>query len=153
LKSADWKNVAEFVGIAAIVASLVFVGLQLKQSQEIAIANQYQAWAEASLNLFATHIEADYATPGNRVEITDTLTAGDIAQANWLWTAADNNYYQFQRGFTENEAWLGQMEVAKSIYEICSIRFVWENRKRAMRPEFVALVESWEDPCQEISNR
>ena len=147
MKSMSGKDIAEFTGIAAIVASLVFVGLQLKQSQEIAIANQYQAWAEASLNLFATHIEAAYATPGNRDEITDTLTAGDIAQANWLWTAADNNYYQFQRGFTEDEAWLGQMEVAKSIYEACPIRFVWETRKQSMRPEFVALVDSWNDPC------
>ena len=58
MKSMSGKDIAEFTGIAAIVASLVFVGLQLKQSQEIAIANQYQAWAEASLNLFATHIEA-----------------------------------------------------------------------------------------------
>ena len=147
MKSISGKDIAEFIGIAAIVASLVFVGLQLKQSQEIAIASQYQAWAEASLNLFATHLEADYATPGNRGEISDTLTAGDIAQANWIWTAADNNYYQFQRGFTEDEAWLGQMDVAKSIYEVCRIRFVWERRKRSMRPEFVALVESWKDPC------
>ena len=147
MKTTSWKDIAELIGIAAIVASLIFVGLQLKQSQEIAIANQYQAWAEASLNLFAAHIEADYATPRNRDEISDTLTAGDIAQANWLWTAADNNYYQFQRGFTENEAWLAQMLVAKSIYETCRIRFVWETRKRSMRPEFVALVESWEDPC------
>ena len=36
----DWL---QLVGMAAVVASLLFVGLQLKQSQEIAIAAQYQA--------------------------------------------------------------------------------------------------------------
>lgn len=35
----DWLQI---VGIFAVVASLVFVGLQLKQTQEIAIAGQYQ---------------------------------------------------------------------------------------------------------------
>ena len=33
---ANWKEIAEFVGIIAIVASLIFVGLQLNQEQEIA---------------------------------------------------------------------------------------------------------------------
>ena len=51
MKSIDWKDIAEFVGISAIVASLVFVGLQLKQSQEIAIA-------EAFLSILASEIEA-----------------------------------------------------------------------------------------------
>jgi hypothetical protein len=36
----DWLQI---VGMVAIVASLVFVGMQLKQSQDIAIAAQYQA--------------------------------------------------------------------------------------------------------------
>ena len=31
MKSGDWKSIAEFIGIAAIVASLVFVGLQMRQ--------------------------------------------------------------------------------------------------------------------------
>jgi hypothetical protein len=37
LKSTNWKDIAELIGIAAIVASLVFVGLQMRQEQTIAI--------------------------------------------------------------------------------------------------------------------
>ena len=37
-KNFDWKSVAEFVGIAAIVASLIFVGLQLRQDRQLALA-------------------------------------------------------------------------------------------------------------------
>ena len=48
MKFAEWKDVAELVGIAAIIASLLFVGLQLKQSHEIALATQYQSRAEAT---------------------------------------------------------------------------------------------------------
>ena len=41
LKKADWKSTAELVGLAAIVASLIFVGLQMRQDQEIAEAQAY----------------------------------------------------------------------------------------------------------------
>ena len=59
MKFADWKGIAEHVGIVAIVASLLFVGLQLKQSHEIALATQYQSRAEATMNLHLASIEAD----------------------------------------------------------------------------------------------
>ena len=36
MKSISWKNLVEMVGVIAIVASLVFVGLQLQQTQNIA---------------------------------------------------------------------------------------------------------------------
>ncbi len=39
MKKADWKSAAELIGIAAIVASLVFVGLELQQSREIAMSD------------------------------------------------------------------------------------------------------------------
>ena len=51
MKSASWKDTAELIGIGAIVVSLVFVALQLKQSQEIAIAELRQARQAASVEL------------------------------------------------------------------------------------------------------
>ena len=38
----------------AIVASLIFVGLRMKQSQEIAIASQYLARAESAMDRHLT---------------------------------------------------------------------------------------------------
>ena len=38
MNKSNWKDIAELVGIAAIVVSLVFVGLQLRQEQNIALA-------------------------------------------------------------------------------------------------------------------
>ncbi len=48
MRKADWKDIAEFVGIAAIVGSLIFVGLQMRQAQEIAIADGYTALQSSS---------------------------------------------------------------------------------------------------------
>lgn len=36
MKSANWKDIAELIGIGAIVVSLIFVGSQLRQDRELA---------------------------------------------------------------------------------------------------------------------
>ena len=40
MKSENWKDIAELLGMAAIVASLIFVGVQVKQEKQIAINEQ-----------------------------------------------------------------------------------------------------------------
>ena len=51
----DWMQV---IGIFAVVASLLFVGLQMKQSQEIALAEQYQARADAAQAMYLSVLES-----------------------------------------------------------------------------------------------
>ncbi len=67
MNSANWKYLAELIGIAAIVASLMFVGLQMRQTQEL-------AYAQASVDLMANHI----ATAGLKAEHADVWAKGSI---------------------------------------------------------------------------
>jgi len=46
MKMASWKDTAELIGIAAIVGSLIFVGLQMRQDQAIARA---AVWSETEI--------------------------------------------------------------------------------------------------------
>ena len=39
MKQPNWKSLVEIVGISAIVASLIFVGLEMRQSREIAMSD------------------------------------------------------------------------------------------------------------------
>lgn len=39
--STNWRNLIEFIGIFALIASLVFVGFQLQQDQRISEAQTY----------------------------------------------------------------------------------------------------------------
>ena len=60
IKNAGWKDIAELIGIAAIIGSLVFVGIQLRQEQEIAIVDTYGSVVEANeaaLSLIADNPE------------------------------------------------------------------------------------------------
>jgi hypothetical protein len=39
LKTTNWKSIVELLGITAIVASLIFVGLEMRQAREIAMSD------------------------------------------------------------------------------------------------------------------
>jgi hypothetical protein len=143
------KDSAELIGIAAIVASLIFVGLQMKQSQEIAIATQYHARAEAVMNMHLAGLEADWlGVPALRAGISDDISARDINQSLWLWIVFDNHFYQYQAGFLAEDSWQGQWRNITDLYSACGMRFVWDWRKTGLRAQFVSLVESIDDPCQ-----
>ena len=51
MKPRDWKRYAELTGIVAIVASLVFVGMQLRQDRQIAEVETLAAEQMADLEL------------------------------------------------------------------------------------------------------
>ena len=150
MKLSEWKDIAELIGLAALVASLVFVGLQLKQSQDIAIATQFQARASATQDLYLASIEAAYMprVPALRAGLSDDVSPEDIHVSLWLWIQMDNHYYQYQAGFLSEDAWQAQFRNTKGIYSDCEMRFVYEWRKHGLRSDFVELVESLEDPCE-----
>jgi hypothetical protein len=69
MKAGNWKFTIELIGIGAIVASLVFVGLQLQQEQQIAVVDTFGAVAEAGMNL-STQV-------GENMEIWQKALEGD----------------------------------------------------------------------------
>ena len=51
MKSTSWKDIAELTGIAAIVASLVFVGMQLQQDRGISHRESYSEFVDTRIEL------------------------------------------------------------------------------------------------------
>ena len=125
MKHYDWKSIAELVGIAAIVASLVFVGLQLKQSQEIAIADQYQNRSDAALEYWTAMTQSDATVAYWANRIVDFMESGaaeeslvslyeeegseHLAVALMVFrsniTVFDNYQFQYEKGFMTDDAW------------------------------------------------
>ncbi len=122
-KSQDWFQI---VGMAAVVASLVFVGLQLKQSQKIAIAAQYQARHDAASGHYTAILQCDVGLRGIGADILADIETDEVAPPGFkAWAASrpveelafraigatiflkshDNVYFQYQSGFLSEEAW------------------------------------------------
>ena len=69
----DWMQV---VGIFSVVASLVFVGLQMQQDRQIALAGQYQDRSAVAVELYNGIAQSEY----------DIRLLGNAAVENPWWT-------------------------------------------------------------------
>jgi len=82
MQNLEWKGIAEAIGIAAIVASLIFVGLQLRQSQEIAIAETYMSILSSEIEVRnAVSENADLwrkANSGAELDETEAVIFGNL---------------------------------------------------------------------------
>ena len=105
----DWLQVIGFLGV---IASLIFVGIQLKQTQDIALASTYNARASQTIDANA----AGLATPqyySGMAKIysdkRDQLTAEEyiaLEQESTIFlTIFENNHYQYTVGFLPEEHW------------------------------------------------
>ena len=68
----NWKDMAELIGIAAIVGSLIFVGLQMRQDREVAISQINQSTLDATVEIDAAIAEhaAVWEKAGNGEDLT-----------------------------------------------------------------------------------
>ena len=126
MPSRNWKDIAELIGIGAIVASLIFVGLQMQQSQDIAIGAQYQERASAAVENYMSQIQSDQALRIWGQRLIDVAGSGSypIVIKNLIETAGpesvavtyllyrsrmammDNCHFQYESGFMTEDAWL-----------------------------------------------
>ncbi len=128
-KSLNWKDIAELIGIAAIVASLIFVGLQMRQTQRIALT-------EMDLNIMGAEFNsrsAIYDFP----EVWAKGNAGDALEPSeaviYQTLITDYNTLQFFK-FSTAHALTGNadltpasMDTAGFLYENPGARREWES--------------------------
>ncbi len=134
IKSEKLHNRVQVVGLVAVIASLVFVGLQLRQSQEIAIASQYQARFDAASEHYTAILESDQGLRVIGVDILSDITSNKALPPEFVTWAKkqpvealafrvvsaiiflknhDNLYFQYQAGFLSEEAWRALREQLK----------------------------------------
>ena len=102
MKTTDWKTIVEFVGISAIIASLVFVGYQLRQEHSIA---KSAVWSERNLiraelaSLVSDHNEI-WVKGLNGDQLTDAEYAQFSSIANLLIYKQSVHYQQRNIGIS-----------------------------------------------------
>ena len=138
----------QVIGIFAVVASLIFVGLEMQQAQAISMSQTYQSRTAAVVewnSAFAANPAAlsalRKATDGTENEITtqeyDALKR-TLTGAYYLY---DNAHYQYQAGFVSNEFWEMTRGSLKNIMEVPVANGILAAiSKQGGRPEFRDLV-------------
>ena len=158
------KDISEVVGMAAIVASLIFVGYQLKQDRDIASAEAFQVRAFASaehVRGFAANenvargtirarfsVDPDEPMPAGLVpEELAELPAIELFSASaqilssiYIW---DNSHFQYSNGFLPKDHWLRvRATIEEGIRNDPITRFAVRYFAYQMRPEFRIEIDS-----------
>lgn len=105
----DWLQV---IGLFGVIASLVFVGLQMMQDREIALSAIYQERASAVTEFYAaiaTDEVARLAMAKVNSGRSDELTLDEVAAYQLVGLAGqqltDNSHYQYEQGFASEDHW------------------------------------------------
>lgn len=148
MKSPHWKSVADLVGTGAIVASLIFVGLQLRQAQQVALSVAYQSRADTSLGLITSAIESETllsAISKRNSDRSDVLTAIERVALNYNLIGEliylENVHYQYTNGFVTEEQWQANVGDLRRIFAVEFNRQFWEEDRDNWRSSFVEEVE------------
>ena len=130
-------------GMLSIVASLIFVGLEMKQSQTIALAAQQQARTEVFTDMMNSLTESGVNYQG----FVSTPLKGEqevTAQMNFahsmLWVF-ENDFLQYRLGLVDETLWQSKLEVLITSFSSCTGKAVFDQRKLGLDKNLVTLME------------
>ena len=142
----DWLQV---VGLFGVIGSLIFVGLQMKQDQEIALSVAAQSRAELTVQFMLDRSNNPYYLSGKAKvdnDAMDTLTAEERESLTLSYMAQlflyENIHDQYERGFINDERWIGTREnIAGSLGKGRPMRLVYEATESRWRSSFRKVVD------------
>jgi hypothetical protein len=139
----DWLQV---VGMVGVIASLLFVGLQLKQSHDIAISNQYQARLDTTISIRGNLLQSDGLIDALRKDASGELLDevdlfviyAALGQTFDTWEAA---HFQYLNGYLPEEHWQSTLREIPQV--LGSLRYAeyWENSRHSYRESFAEIID------------
>ena len=161
MDSTRLNNWIQIVGLSAVVASLIFVGLQMRQTQAIAIANQYQD--RAALNIAGRHAHLQNNTllelrgkdlleqlsdPSIRAFFEEKYGASAPLAMGYTYMSdkttylmMDNNHFQYESGFLTEDTWHAYRSELKAYLMDRYFLYIWDDTRDQYRAEFQTVVD------------
>ena len=131
MKSNNWKGFAELIGIAAIVASLIFLGLQMRQAEVIARSEMNASILANRIEMHAAIIEhPDIWERGNKGEELEEDESAIFSRL--VFIVNDEAYYAVQQTIVWGESEFADLDAAifaAYLHENPGARRVWRERE------------------------
>ena len=154
LSVANLNNVLQPIGVLGVIASLIFVGLELQQTQKIALAQTQQERNNSAYEVFnsLTIAGVDWQSVVLDNDLNTRYSKQTIARRNTYhlsWFMFENDFFQYTQGLVDESVWNAKLRAFESWYNICDLRPLYVSRARFMPAEFTALIQSFPDKCVE----
>ena len=138
----------QLLGMLSVLAGLVFVGLEMRQSQQIALAAQQQARTEiftgivnsvnesSEVSLYQILVKARDNEPLTASE--KKITENYALQTIWVF---ENDFIQYQAGLIDENVWLAKLHSVRTLSSLCHFRDAAEYLLQFTSAELINLVE------------
>ena len=135
--------VAELVGVVAIIFSLVFVGLQMRQSNKVNMASARHSLSEHALELIT--FQATHADRIAKIGRERHLEEGDAYFLENLYRMtfqlAENYHTQYQLGLMPEEHWNGFSQFIEDAVRRRRATDYWQRFKGHYGGDFATWVD------------
>lgn len=148
------ERMLNILGVAGVTASLIFVGLELRQSQRIALVSQIQERsyaASAEMNAF-TEADLDWFSGKFRIAPESILTTEQKAARNSLnqsWFFYEADYFQYSQGLMTEPVWQAKLRAMEVNLKRCEYPEIYELRSQLVEAGFKRILDSMPSQCQE----
>ena len=142
----NWKDIAELIGIAAIVASLVFVGVQIKQeadaTKSAAVLQLKDSWVQLNLaQATSAELSEAFAQIGEQGWDTNKRAQGLVEGFyRTLFHNWSNAYYQYRIGTLDQGQWTPHLREIEITLGKGFVKEVWADWQHVFDDEFRGLV-------------
>lgn len=147
----DLGNLGEFIGAVAVVISLIYLAVQIRQNTRSLRAGAHQSITAHIAELNRTVVEhADVAHLMERgLRDLASLTSEERRRFHAYNSARfrhyDNLYYQYRAGTLEESQWRGFHNLLRFHLRQPGLARWWEDTADFYSPEFAAYVRSLQD--------
>mgnify|MGYP000057301764 FL=1 len=126
MKKVSLDTWIQLLGMIGLLGGLIFVGLEMKQSQIIALAAQQQSRTENFINIlnaFSESGEASFYQVAIKVSQNEPLTpAEEILAQNFahqtVWIF-ENDFIQYKAGLMDEDVWEAKLASIRGIANRC----------------------------------
>ena len=150
------NDIINLLGVLGVIFSLVFVGLELQQSQKIAIAGQVQARAEMLANRSLALMEGEAESMSEIYSRDQSVESANpksevlrSAQIGWNIAIMTNTFYQYSVGLLTEEQFVVARKRMISFKANCSIKEDIESALYFAEKSFVDFFNNLPDACTE----
>ena len=150
----SFTGVTNLLGIMGIIGSLVFVGMELRQSQQIALAAQQQQRAALITEVIGTFSDANPPISfldflNQTIDMDDKNNRATTETYMYrVWMIYENDHLQHKLGLMDEDVWQAKLTSMRAIYGMCQYkeitRFALSYSSQDLRE---TLQGSGPDPC------
>ena len=137
MKKVNLDTWIQLLGMLGVLGGLVFVGLEMRQSQQLALAAQQTARMQVWTDMVNAFTESQINYPGGNGDFKPEMNVAHAA----LWIF-ENDYIQFELGLVDENIWQAKMNPLRRTYNTCDGRDVYLQRKSSLDVRLVALIDS-----------